>query len=1146
MGIASGHEIVPVGEPVGGLNKAGTYRGKPPYYFELGLNVRAYDVLENRGRMGSRPGQVKTFAQQLGLTVPVESFTLEITPTKDTYFEAHSSRDEVANGLTTSVGFGSNSSSINDLHSVFHFDVSDIPSGANIISAPYKVYIAGGLLGGAWLAEVYRLKTIAEGGFAESWVESQASWNKYAAGLSWPTPGGDYHLTDPTPIEFIAPTIGGWQTLFDLSSFVDDAKTNRSDQLHFLCKRTTEAFAETQFFLTRSREYDDPGNDFPAPYYSSKLTVAYELGGPAGADNSTEIRLMAICRTLSEPAIATFADLFTANPINATDWPSSGSWVIDGTTTSGKPTILSNQYAASLTAGQLRSALLRDVSPSLTAPREISISPYPMQVGTEINLLMDMDDTTPVPAGSIWLRASWLTGGLWNLRLYHNEVLVGTATTSTPEAGVNSRTIRLTIDSSNVVRAYWVSATSYSIIYSPSGYIAAGGRVGFGLQNDAGGSGVAADSFGFSYSPTSGVDPQRMLMASANGYLYKESTAGEMVLVASDLTLRRDRLLSAINRFEKLFIADYQLIAEDTDGVTSGSGFSSASYADWTALELGSDVIVNGGFAADTDWTKGTGWTIGSGVATATGAINTNLLQEVDPLSVGRTYRVTYTITRTAGIITPAAGTTNGTNRSSSGTFTEDIICAGDGGFKFTTSGFTGTVDNVSAQAITLAVDADDYRLEIISGTGATIGVYGITAVSATTLTLSSAPGNASGISFRIVRGAKVYDAATNALTMLGLGTIGVSQFPVGFRHFSLWADKIVATNDAAKPQQWQMSAQKYPLLWDFGDSGTVGENGLTTDTIKLSLGVGAACSDATAVNSGFLGEPIVCTIPINDTYLIFCCRHSFHVLRGNPKIDGEFITLSRDVGILDIGAHVRTPDGRIIVMTLDGLYEVTFDGVKVMSRDVLPQELTGIDAKRYEVTLGYDFPRRGICIAAVARDLDDDPTLPSIHYFYDVRVGGYFLDEYASDHDPTATVAHQVGGLGEQILLRGCRDGYIRNFSDQAGSDDLTNFNSYLYQGPVPLGTGEYDEGILHEIIDVLDNDSGSVALSVYGGHSPEAALASTPRYTTSMSGGRNRPRWPRLRYGWVYLRTDGTPGTPWAREILTITRERTGKLMT
>jgi hypothetical protein len=115
---------------------------------------------------------------------------------------------------------------------------------------------------------------------------------------------------------------------------------------------------------------------------------------------------------------------------------------------------------------------------------------------------------------------------------------------------------------------------------------------------------------------------------------------------------------------------------------------------------IGSNTVVNGTFAADSDWTKGTDWTIGSGVATKTAGTEAVLSQAVT-LTAGKYYIVTYTITRTQGTLTVqfTGGTTvSGTARVVAGTYT-DILTAVSGNttLEFNAgAGFAGTVDNVT------------------------------------------------------------------------------------------------------------------------------------------------------------------------------------------------------------------------------------------------------------------------------------------------------------------------------------------------------------------------------------------------------------------------------------------------------------------
>ena len=111
-----------------------------------------------------------------------------------------------------------------------------------------------------------------------------------------------------------------------------------------------------------------------------------------------------------------------------------------------------------------------------------------------------------------------------------------------------------------------------------------------------------------------------------------------------------------------------------------------------------------------TAWVLGTGWTTDGTTAIATGAISTALSQTAYweyPIVVGQPYLVTYTATRSAGTITVSLGGTAGTARSSSATFAEVIIAGSTQAISFGTSGFTGTVDDVTIVAVA-AVPVDN------------------------------------------------------------------------------------------------------------------------------------------------------------------------------------------------------------------------------------------------------------------------------------------------------------------------------------------------------------------------------------------------------------------------------------------------------
>ncbi len=123
-------------------------------------------------------------------------------------------------------------------------------------------------------------------------------------------------------------------------------------------------------------------------------------------------------------------------------------------------------------------------------------------------------------------------------------------------------------------------------------------------------------------------------------------------------------------------------------GVTSGNNW-------W--YTNGTDAATNGTFGSTSNWTTNSGWSITGGQAVKTGTNNTTITESAT-LSTSKYYDVTYTVvTRTAGSIKVSIGGTAGTARSAAGTYTDTIKPgSSSGGIVFTSTGFTGKIDNVS------------------------------------------------------------------------------------------------------------------------------------------------------------------------------------------------------------------------------------------------------------------------------------------------------------------------------------------------------------------------------------------------------------------------------------------------------------------
>jgi hypothetical protein len=131
------------------------------------------------------------------------------------------------------------------------------------------------------------------------------------------------------------------------------------------------------------------------------------------------------------------------------------------------------------------------------------------------------------------------------------------------------------------------------------------------------------------------------------------------------------------------------------------------------------NIITNGTFDTNSNWSTSTGWSINtsSNIAECDGSqpSGTPLTQTGLSFTNGVTYRVTYTLTVSAGSVKAAfrGGTSvDGASRTSSGIYTENLVGA-TGNTSFRMIGnvdFIGTVDNISVQANPTTVRATEYR----------------------------------------------------------------------------------------------------------------------------------------------------------------------------------------------------------------------------------------------------------------------------------------------------------------------------------------------------------------------------------------------------------------------------------------------------
>jgi len=152
----------------------------------------------------------------------------------------------------------------------------------------------------------------------------------------------------------------------------------------------------------------------------------------------------------------------------------------------------------------------------------------------------------------------------------------------------------------------------------------------------------------------------------------------------------------------------YSVLPTNGDGDFTFNRDSSATRVGQNGLiqevgYFGNELITNGSFDTDSDWTKGTSWTIGGGVATSDGG-QSSLTQSI-AVVLGRNYLISFNVNRNSGTLfvrnssDVTIRTIDANNNDSFQSFT--YTATSTGLIKFYSYDYNGTIDNVSVKEVT-------------------------------------------------------------------------------------------------------------------------------------------------------------------------------------------------------------------------------------------------------------------------------------------------------------------------------------------------------------------------------------------------------------------------------------------------------------
>jgi hypothetical protein len=270
---------------------------------------------------------------------------------------------------------------------------------------------------------------------------------------------------------------------------------------------------------------------------------------------------------------------------------------------------------------------------------------------------------------------------------------------------------------------------------------------------------------------------------------------------------------------------------------------------------LGSEKVVNGDFATDTDWTKETGWTISDGTANYSGGpSNRNIRQNIG-ITNGKTYKIQYEVTSIAsGEVSCRFGGMSGISEITAtstgdyvGYITANSSANGELLIEDNNNNFIGSIDNVSVKEViddgdltfTRASTATRVNSDgLIEGVRTNLALYSNDLSNAAWLkTFTTITSNAAISPDGTTNANKIVETTNNNLHRAGQGAISVTSGQV--YTFSFYAK----------------AAERYELeLQRINTSGTV-FNGISVTTADLILGTLSVGSNVTSSSINSVGD---------------------------------------------------------------------------------------------------------------------------------------------------------------------------------------------------------------------------------------------------------------------------------------------------
>lgn len=350
-------------------------------------------------------------------------------------------------------------------------------------------------------------------------------------------------------------------------------------------------------------------------------------------------------------------------------------------------------------------------------------------------------------------------------------------------------------------------------------------------------------------------------------------------------------------------------------------------------------------------------------------------------------------------------------------------------------------------------------------------------------------------------------------------------ELPLQCPLIAVYYDRVWLAAPAENPRLAYASARGNPFDWDFA-----------ADESNIDRAV-----DLAATQAGKVPEDLKALIPGSDDYLIFGCRNSMWILRGDPHLGGQLDNLSHQCGVIGPQTWCHTPSNGIMFLSRNGIFRLPPGSVAYptpVSETKIPRDLLDMDTSLYRILMAYDQRERGVWVWVTSIDGS-----PRAGFYWSERTDSWWNIGTAPELEPTSLLYFNADKPSDAEVLLGCRDGYLRHLVRGLGTDDAYEFPQHCYLGPFRPANSDAMEGFLTRTATMLSEESADAEVDVIVGHSPENAYKKgRVLYTITARAGLSPWRTTQARCQSFYLRIRGVRGGSWSMESILIQVRRSG----